>query len=291
MSKESEVFSLTGLRLVSTFYMFLFHIRWPLTLMPLLKCRFDVRTVDMSAFFILSDFLLFLSYHDIKRGAGDYVVNRVVRIYSAYFLAGLMTLPWLNIPLEESIAETLTGLANMAFISVANLLVIQAWFLLLFSCWNSDGSRSISVEVLCYWLLPLMTLHLVKLSRAGLIRVLLFGYLLTFKVSLATRLYPIYGLSIFYAMPIFRLPELIIAYSIFNGSKLLALANFVALTCFSAMRCYLIEELVRKWIRTRWRERKVGMMALKRGGVDRRSQWRAHRNVSNCCWNSGMYVA
>lgn len=113
-------------------------------------------------------------------------------------------------PVGGCIAETLTGLAKMVFIFVVNLLVIQAWFPPLFSYWNRHGSRSISVEVFCHLLLSLMTLHLVKLSRAGLIRVMLFCSLLTVKVSLATCLYPSYGLPIFYAMPIFRLPEFII---------------------------------------------------------------------------------
>lgn len=55
-------------------------------------------------------------------------------------------------------------------------------------------------------------------------------------------------------------------YPIFNGSKLLALANFVVLTCFMAAGYYLIEELVHKWIRTRWRERKASTMAVREGG-------------------------
>lgn len=389
MPKQSEVLSLTGLRFVSAFYVFLFHIhiRWPLTQIPLVKGLLDVGAVGMSVFFMLSGFLLFLSYHDIKGRVGDYLVNRVARIYPIYFLAGLLTLPWLNIPLEGGIAETLTGLAKMAFIFVANLLVMQAWFPPLFSHWNNGGSWSISVEVFCYLLLPLMIPYLVKLPRAGLIWVLLFCYLLEVMVGLVTHLYPGYGLPVFYAMPIFRLPEFIIggcicllikgrtaagswwgaqiavvmlaawylgsfghylpiyvghnwvvvpavafvitslyqgggplnwllsrswfvwfgkisycfysfqallllalidhhaalvsAYPIFNDSKLLALAAFVVLTCFSAVGYYMIEEPARKLIRTRWCERNASTMGGGRGAAFHRFQWGSSQNKSN----------
>ena len=55
-----------------------------------------------------------------------------------------------------------------------------------------------------------MIFCLVKLSHAGLIRELLFCNSFAVMVSLVTRLYPGYGLLVFYAMPIFRLPEFII---------------------------------------------------------------------------------
>lgn len=212
MPTQSEVLSLTGLRFVAAFYVFLFHIhiRWPLTQIPLFKGLLDAGAVGMSVFFMLSGFLLFLGYHDIKGRVRDYLVNRLARIYPIYFLAGLVTLPWLNIPLGESITENFMGLARMAFIFVANLFLIQAWFPPLFSYWNDSGSWSISVEAFCYLLLPLMMPFLAKLSRAGLIRVLLLCYLFSVMVGLASSLYPGYGLPVFYAMPIFRLPEFII---------------------------------------------------------------------------------
>ncbi|MDH1700756.1 acyltransferase family protein [Comamonas terrigena] len=385
MPKQSEVLSLTGLRFVSAFYVFLFHIhiRWPLTKIPLLKGIIDVGAVGMSVFFVLSGFLLFLGYHDIKGRVGDYLVNRVARIYPIYFLAGFLTLPWLNIPLGGGLVEMLVGLAKMAFIFIANAFVIQAWFPPLFNHWNNSGSWSISVEVFCYLLLPLMIPYLVKLSRKSLVWVLLFCYLFVVMVGLVGRLYPGYGVPVFYAMPIFRLPEFIIggcvcllikdrertrawwgvqgavivlvalylgryaellpiyvghnwivvpavafiiaslyqgggplhwllsrrwcvwlgkisycfysfqallifvlidhhaaligAYPVFADSRILALASFVVLICFSALGYYLVEEPARKWIR----QRKVGSTELEGSNlIDRGSHWSTNQKAS-----------
>lgn len=210
--QQSEVASLTGLRFVSAFYVFLFHIhiRWPLTQIPLLKGILDVGAVGMSVFFVLSGFLLFLKYHDIQGRVAGYFVNRLARIYPIYFVAGLVTLPWLNIPLGEGLEANLTALCKMTYIFVANLFVIQAWIPPLFSHWNNSGSWSISVEIFCYFLLPLMIPYLARLSRKGLLGVLALTYLCMLMFGLAPKVFPGYGIPVFYAMPIFRLPEFII---------------------------------------------------------------------------------
>jgi len=210
--QQSEVLSLTGLRFVSAFYVFLFHIhmRWPLTQEPWLKGLLDVGAVGMSVFFILSGFLLCLKYHAIEGRVADYFVNRLARIYPIYFVAGLVTLPWLNIPLGEGLEANLMAIWKMLFIFVANLFVIQAWIPPLFSHWNNGGSWSISVEIFCYFLLPLIIPFLARLPRKGVIAVLALTYLFGLMFSLAGKLYPSYGIPVFYAMPIFRLPEFIV---------------------------------------------------------------------------------
>lgn len=212
MPQQSEVLSLTGLRFVSAFYVFLFHIhiRWPLTQIPLLKGILDVGAVGMSVFFILSGFLLFLKYHAIEGRVADYFVNRLARIYPIYFVAGLVTLPWLNIPLGEDFQANLMAVWKTLFIFVANLFVVQAWIPPLFNHWNNSGSWSISVEIFCYFMLPLMIPFLARLSRKGLWWVVAAAYLFCVMFGLASKLYPGYGIPVFYAMPIFRLPEFII---------------------------------------------------------------------------------
>lgn len=212
MAQQSEVLSLTGLRFVSAFYVFLFHIhlRWPLSDDPLLKGILDAGAVGMSVFFILSGFLLFLKYHAIEGRVADYFVNRLARIYPVYFVAGLVTLPWLNIPFGDDPAANLMALWKVLFIFIANLFVIQAWIPPLFPLWNNSGSWSISVEMFCYFMLPLMIPFLSRLSRRGLLWALALAYLFCVMFGVATKLYPGYGLPVFYAMPIFRLPEFII---------------------------------------------------------------------------------
>ena len=58
MENENELLSLTGLRFVAAFYVFVFHIHisWPLTNIKYLKNIFDQGAIGMSLFFIFYGF-------------------------------------------------------------------------------------------------------------------------------------------------------------------------------------------------------------------------------------------
>ena len=99
MKYEKEILSLTGLRFVAAFYVFLFHIhiRWPIADHPFAKKVLDQGAIGMSLFFILSGFILAYRYADGRSTLKDYLINRFARIYPICAVAALVTLPWIGI--------------------------------------------------------------------------------------------------------------------------------------------------------------------------------------------------
>lgn len=217
MKEKSEILSLTGLRFIAAFYVFLFHIHmnWQLTAHPFFKGVLDVGAVGMSLFFILSGFLLFLNYYGVRGNFREYFLNRFARIYPIYIAAALATLPWFKIPLGVELKDSIIVYSKYIFILVADIFVIQAWFPSLFGYWNNGGSWSISVEFFCYFLLPMVMPFIVNFSNAGRIKILLIAYLCSAMIGVAAKLFPDPGIAFYYAMPIFRLPEFIIGGSVF----------------------------------------------------------------------------
>lgn len=210
---NDEIVPLTGLRFVAALYVFVFHmnLRWPVAKPSgFVSNLISQGAVGMSLFFILSGFLLAYRYGDGRGGYREFVVNRFSRIYPVYLVAALLTLPWLGINFD---ASTWTGAARQALSAIALLAidaaVLQAWFPQLFELWNNGGSWSISVEVFCYALLPLILARVQQLDAKGLRILLLSAYVLaTLPGVCLTLFYGQYGLA-FYSMPIFRLPEFV----------------------------------------------------------------------------------
>ncbi|WP_190306067.1 acyltransferase family protein [Pseudomonas oryziphila] len=212
MNKHREILPLTGLRFAAALIVFLFHIQLQYSVFdtPFIRKIIEQGAVGMSIFFMLSGYLLMLNYCNSESNLKDYFINRLARIYPVYFVAGLVTLPWLKIGLGDTGLEMITGSAKAIFIFISNIFVIQAWFPQLFSYWNNGASWSISVEVFCYAILPLAIPALNKLSRRGIILLIVGLYFFSFMTGLSAKLYDGYGTPIFYAMPIFRLPEFLI---------------------------------------------------------------------------------
>lgn len=243
MADHKEILSLTGLRFVAALYVFAFHIhmRWPITKIPFIDNILSQGAIGMSVFFMLSGYLLMLHYSKASGGVRDYLINRFARIYPVYFLAGLVTLPWLGISLEGSEFDYWINASRLAFIFLSNLFVIQAWFPPLFSYWNNGGSWSISVEVFCYVLLPTLIPHLNKLSMRSLMWTVGGLYSFSIMTGLAGKLFGgNYGIPVFYAMPIFRLPEFILgacAYLMIKNlkaPKFLWLAQLASITILTS---------------------------------------------------------
>ena len=218
MAEKKEILSLTGLRFIAAFYVFLFHIniRWPLSDYTFLRNILDQGAIGMSIFFMLSGFVL--AYHyasedtlNIKR----YVTNRFARIYPIYLLTAIATLPWLGVDFGNSTATMISGFWKVCFLIFTNIFLIQAWFPQLFSYWNDGASWSISVEVFCYALFPFILQILTKVSKRQLFFIILLCYFSAMLPGISVKLFDSPSSGIFYSMPIFRLSEFVIGMCIF----------------------------------------------------------------------------
>ncbi|MGK9414784.1 acyltransferase family protein [Pseudomonas cedrina] len=217
MNDNREVLSLTGLRFFAALYVFVFHIqiRWPITEIDFIKNVINQGAIGMSIFFMLSGYLLMMNYVNAEGNTRRYLVNRFARIYPVYFVAGVVTLPWLGIHFSGNSPELLMNMLKVAFIFIANLFVIQAWFPQMFSFWNNGGSWSISVEVFCYSILPFMAKTIRDYPSKNLIYLIGACYAFSVMAGVSVKLFGGYGVPVFYAMPIFRLPEFIIGACVF----------------------------------------------------------------------------
>lgn len=213
-SRPNEIFALTGLRFLAAFWVFLFHlqIRWPFKKPGALANFLDEGAIGMSIFFILSGYVLTYIY---GRGLFDirtYYLNRVGRIYPIYLMAALLTVPWLW-PLVSHVStlpEIVRALLKLSILVSTNITLTQAWFPQLFDYWNDGGSWSISAEAFFYLLFPVLIVLLGKLSRKWLFVALIVFYMFSTFPALSFAVFenrPSPGVPIFYAMPIFRLPE------------------------------------------------------------------------------------
>jgi len=219
LKAHKEIYSLTGLRFVAAFYVFLFHIhiRWPITSNSFIKNLVDQGAIGMSLFFMLSGFVLAYRYSDLQTTWKNYLINRFARIYPIYLVAALVTIPWIGIPFQEN---TLKEMGQLLLILTSNIFLIQAWFPQFFSLWNDGASWSISVEAFCYLLFPLFLPLLLRLSIYWLQCALTVFYLLSVMPGMTEALFGGAFVMVFYSMPIFRLPEFLIGICIFLTIRL-----------------------------------------------------------------------
>lgn len=210
MNQVSEIRSLTGLRFIAALYVFLFHIqiRWPITNVPVFKDVLEQGAIGMSVFFILSGFLLGYRYISSDTTIKDYLINRFARIYPVYIVAAISTLPWMGVDFG---GESLSlAIGKFVFIVVSNIFLVQAWFPQLFSYWNDSGSWSIAVEAFCYVVLPFVLPGMSKLTLKQLGVVAALCWLFAVMPGLSILLFGTPAFPVFYAMPLFRLPEFLL---------------------------------------------------------------------------------
>jgi len=209
---KNEIKSLTAFRFLAAFYVFLFHVnaRAPIFSDSLLGYFVDEGAVGMTMFFVLSGFILSHAYHSINIDLRNYLWNRVARIYPIYFLAAILALPWLakDILSQPSLFQ-MVGVGIILFIF--GLLLIQAWIPQTFSFWNNSASWSISNEAFFYTVFPFLHNHL-PLANIKILIYLFIG------LSLISSMIPASAIvfenapdsfPLFYALPIFRLPEFV----------------------------------------------------------------------------------
>jgi peptidoglycan/LPS O-acetylase OafA/YrhL len=209
MNERLEIRPLTGLRAVAALFVFFFHIqiRWPYVHSGFLANLIGEGATGMSVFFVLSGFVLTYQYAGQGVSYREYLINRVARIYPIYFLSAVLTLPWIGIDFHAG--EFTHNVGQLVILVFANIFAIQAWFPQFFSLWNDGASWSISVEVFCYVLLPLILVGLYRLSDRSFYAVAAAAYIAAVLPGMSFLLFD-NSPSIFYSMPIFRLPEFVL---------------------------------------------------------------------------------
>ncbi|HHF0151784.1 TPA: acyltransferase family protein [Enterobacter roggenkampii] len=191
---------LTILRCVFAIYVFIFHIgiNGGASVDGILESIRNNGAVSMSFFFLLSGFVLAYAYDGKEISYKDFISKRIKRIYPAYILFGLITLPQL---LVKPILE---AASSLLLFSTAT----QAWVYQSLPSWGFSGSWTVSVEMFFYFVFPLLLPIIknnIKLSLA-----------LSFAVaSVLIPISEVYSIdfspirSIYYSTPIYRLPEFI----------------------------------------------------------------------------------
>ncbi|MFN3320619.1 MAG: acyltransferase family protein [Allorhizobium sp.] len=206
--------AVTTLRFAAALYVFLFHIHinWPLAPLGGAPAQFlSLGAVGMSLFFILSGFILAYRYHQGVTDLAEYYFDRFARIYPVYFVAALVTVPFLITSVEAKPSGEIMKSAQYVFLVGTNLLLIQAWFPSTFSFWNNGGSWSISVEAFFYLLLPMALFLLRGRNKRHLIIALATVYLMSILPGLAFLTFPNPPpLPTYYAGPMYRLPEFLV---------------------------------------------------------------------------------
>lgn len=213
MKADTELLPLTGLRFVAAFYVFLFHIhiRWPLAEVGFFKNVLDQGAIGMSVFFVLSGFILAYRYANSQVPLKIYLLNRFSRIYPIYVLAALVTLPWIGIDVNgATFTEIALQIGKILLMVISVVFVIQAWLPQIFSLWNNGASWSISVEVFCYLVFPLVFPLLNRLSLRQLGYIAGAASIAAAWPGLSAALFSSHVITIFYSLPIFRLPEFIV---------------------------------------------------------------------------------
>ncbi|EFN6661499.1 acyltransferase, partial [Escherichia coli O7:H7] len=190
----------TILRFIAAFYVFIFHInmRVPVNFGELLNKTISNGVIGMSIFFMLSGFVLTYNYYGSL--SKNYFRKRIARIFPAYLFCGLLTLPFLL----SSDASFLKMIASI-FLFVTGM---QSWIYQTFDFWNFSGTWSISVELFFYALFPFL---IKSINKNNLIYVLLFSYLSSaLLIPLSDIIQGPVVWSVYYATPIYRLPEFVV---------------------------------------------------------------------------------
>lgn len=214
-----EISSLTSLRFFAAFYVFLFHIhiRWEITQNIYLSNILSCGAVGMSVFFILSGYILSYRYNNepLEMEIKSYYKNRFARIYPVYFIAALITLPWIGSH----------NIGTIAFLLFANIFLVQAWFPQLFHFWNCAGSWSISAEAFFYSTFPFLRKIIKNLAFKNLVMFTGLIYLSSITPGISTILFT-QKFEAYYSLPIYRIPEFVFGICIFELSRNIKNSNY-----------------------------------------------------------------
>jgi peptidoglycan/LPS O-acetylase OafA/YrhL len=132
---------------------------------PVLNALFRSANLGVSIFFVLSGFVLVITYHDEEKGTilnkEQYWVNRLARIYPVYLLS--MVLCFISILLANP--EAIRPLPVLL-----SMLLLQAW-IPPFPLYMNGLAWALSVQVFFYVIFPFVLPVLARLSTSRLIKV------------------------------------------------------------------------------------------------------------------------
>lgn len=167
---KAQINALTSTRAVAAIMVVIHHFAdavFPFSALPKV---FHSGNIAVSYFFVLSGFVLFISYHDETISFGDFFKRRVARIVPVYILALVLMILvaacFLNYSLNDTAFKeiALSGLFLQAYVpSYPLVLNSPAW--------------TISVEMFFYALFPLLLLLLNK-NRPAFVSVMVLLFLL-----------------------------------------------------------------------------------------------------------------
>jgi len=212
---RNEVRSLTSFRFLAAFYVYLFHlqIRTEYFGDGILGGSISEGAVGMTMFFTLSGFILSHAYEGTKIDARAFYTNRFARIYPVYFLAAILALPWLfeDIGTEAGATSIVYALVSFAILVVFGFLLIQAWLPQTFVFWNNNASWSISVETFFYALFPGLRDLIASVGNKPLIFMFVALCIISPMIPASAIVFSNApeDFALFYAQPIFRLPEFV----------------------------------------------------------------------------------
>jgi len=198
---NNEIKPLTFFRFITAFMVFLFHCHGHL------KVSTNIKFIDnfmaqgavfMTAFFILSGFVLYYVYseYDFFQGKNlkNYYIKRLARIYPGYITVTALSFLLINN----------AGVAQNILLVPMSLFCWQSFFYSSFQYLLNGGMWSISVEMFFYSLFPLIMFLFKKINQHKI--KLFFGlYFLSVYPALVQCYF--YGTEDLYINPVFRLPE------------------------------------------------------------------------------------
>ncbi|WP_222875940.1 acyltransferase family protein [Terrihabitans soli] len=196
-----QIRALTTIRFVAAFYVFLFHmhVHFDLGFRGTLARFVNNGAVGMTIFFVLSGFILAVTY-GTDLNVRKFAVRRVARIVPVYTLAALLTLPWFWGPKTDTLTEA-------TVVVLAHLFMVQAWDRALFPVWNFSASWSLSAEAFFYLCFPALLWMLRKRSNSVVWAILAIGIAASLVPAVAWHVFHA-GRSV-YSVPIWRFPEFI----------------------------------------------------------------------------------
>jgi peptidoglycan/LPS O-acetylase OafA/YrhL len=224
LKEKQEFFAINGLRFAAAFWVLVFHCSIHFGSLPPLRWVqpiIDQGPMAMTLFFMLSGFVLSYRYKTFLNACEiqEYAAARIARLYPVYLFMGAITI-W-NIPkTADSFSLYMDfGLVGklffLAVIGVLFLFAIQAWFpaFLPPNLWNFGGSWSLSVEALFYSLFPTVRSKIGNLPTQRVMVLAVAMILCMLAIAVGMTVSTLKGQqpsTIFYVLPIFRLPEFLL---------------------------------------------------------------------------------
>jgi len=168
-AREERLAALTGLRFLAALALLLFHVgaalaaHLPGALGRVQRGGF----VWVSVFYVLSGFVLARAHPAPMPPAARraFWTARLARLYPAYLVGFLLSAPFAA---ERWVGAGPSGLARMAIVAAASLLLVHAWAPPIARAWNAPG-WSTSVVLSFYALFPFAAARLGRLSRRWLL--------------------------------------------------------------------------------------------------------------------------